>query len=111
MKVEEFKDPKLTKIVEILKKEFGPKRLFLFGSRASGTARDDSDYDFVVVVEETSKNRFENMGLANQALRSAGISAAVEAFVYDQSEFDEWKSELSSIPETAVNTGAEIDLE
>ena len=38
-----------------------------------------------------------------------GISADV--FVYSQREFDDWKDDFSSIPETAINTGREIDLE
>jgi hypothetical protein len=49
------------------------------------------------------------MRLARQIVReTAGVSADV--FVYDEAEFEEWKEEFSSIPETAINTGKEIDL-
>lgn len=38
------------------------------------------------------------------------IDAKVDVFVYSEKEFNEWKDELSSIPETALNTGREIEL-
>jgi predicted nucleotidyltransferase len=105
----DLKDPELKVIVESLKDEFKPSRLFLFGSRANGTARADSDYDFVVVVPETKKNRIDNMARAQSAIRKVS-KASADVFVYSQEEFDDWKEEFSSIPETALNTGLEIDL-
>ena len=102
-------DPNIQKIAEILKDEFNPTRLFLFGSRANGNPHKDSDYDFVVVVKKTNKNRAQNMTRASHLIHtSVGVSADV--FVYDEKEFNDWKDELSSIPETALNTGKEIEL-
>lgn len=102
-------DPKLQTILDALKEEFNPKQVFLFGSQANQQANVDSDYDFVVVVKETQKSRIENMRTARALVRKvADVSADV--FVYDQKEFDEYKTELSSIPETALNTGRELDL-
>ncbi len=96
-------------ILEALKREFNPLRVFLFGSRATGNVHSDSDYDFVLVVKRTDKTRVENMRRARAVVREvAGVSADV--FVYDQKEFDEYKDELSSIPETAINVGQELDL-
>lgn len=100
---------KLNLILEALKKEFNPLKVFLFGSQATGKANSNSDYDFVVIVKETNKTRIENMRRARAIVReAAGVSADV--FVYDQKEFDEYKNELSSIPETALNMGRELDL-
>ncbi len=100
---------KVSLILEALKKEFNPLRVFLFGSRASGNENPESDFDFVVIVKETSKTRIENMRRARALAREvAGVSADV--FVYDQKEFDEYKNELSSVPDTALNTGRELDL-
>jgi predicted nucleotidyltransferase len=101
-------DKILDKIVQALKKEFKPSRMFLFGSRANGTYRPDSDYDFVLVVKKMRGTRIGNMVRAEEALEHLSISSDV--FVYDEKEFNEWKDELSSIPETALNTGKEIDL-
>lgn len=102
-------DKKLDQIVKALKKEFNPSRMFLFGSRANGTHRPDSDYDFVLVVPGDRKSRVTNLARASELLdEKFGISADV--FVFSQREFDQWKDELSSIPETALNTGKELDL-
>jgi predicted nucleotidyltransferase len=102
-------EQKLNLILEALKQEFNPTKVFLFGSRASQQAHQDSDFDIVVVVKETHKSRIENLRLARALVRKvADVSADV--FVYDQKEFDEYKNELSSIPETAMNTGHELDL-
>ena len=105
----ETQPQKLEIILDALKQEFAPVRVFLFGSQASGNMTLDSDYDFLVVVKETDKTRIENMRIARALIRNiAQVSADV--FVYDQKEFDEYKDELSSVPETALNTGRELDL-
>ncbi len=100
---------KLQQIVEVLKEEFKPSRLFLFGSQANGTATSDSDYDFVLIVPKDKKSRLTNMTKARKLLHEK-CSISADVFVYSQKEFDEWKDEFSSIPETALNTGQEIDL-
>jgi len=40
-----------------------PARIVLFGSRARKTARDDSDYDLLVVVDEVSNRRETRIGI------------------------------------------------
>lgn len=103
-------DPKLSKIVESLKKELSPTRLFLYGSRANGTARSDSDYDFVAVLSSfDSKLRHEVMArLSSQLWKDH--DAEVQVWVYSQADFDDWSDEFSSTPETPLNTGIEISL-
>jgi predicted nucleotidyltransferase len=101
-----LRDQKLKKIVDVLKKEFKPRRIFLFGSRANGSARPESDYDLVLVVSELRSRHSAEVKARSLLLNSCGISADI--FIYDESDFDEWKDELSSIPETALNTGRDI---
>ncbi len=103
-------DALLPKIVEAIKKELFPLRLFLYGSRANGNARPDSDYDFVAVVPEfDSKNRYDVMSKISSQLWKE-LDVEVQVWVYSQTDFDDWKDEFSSIPETAVNTGIEVNL-
>ncbi len=102
-----IEDPILDEIVRRLKEEFHPRRAFLYGSRARGDHRADSDYDFVLVVDEAS-DRMKDLSRARQLVEDLGVSADV--FVYSQEEFDEWKDDFSSIPETALNTGRELNL-
>lgn len=103
-------DKKLEKIVQALKEEFKPTRMFLFGSRANGTHRSDSDYDFVLVVPGNRKSTFANLSRAQEILSKKKLGVSADVFVYSQAEFNEWKDEFSSIPETAISTGREIDL-
>ena len=101
-------DKNILQIYSRLKTAFNPTQMFLFGSRAMGTNREDSDYDIAVVVAHTDKSRLQNMDVAREALFDLDISADV--FVYGQQEFDEWKNELNSIPEAAYNLGVELTL-
>ena len=104
-----IQDHKIEIILEALKKEFNPLRVFMFGSQVTDKATSDSDYDFVVVVKETAFSRIENMRKARAIIRQvAQVSADV--FVYGETEFNEYKNELSSIPETALNLGQELGL-
>ena len=73
------RDSKLKKIVEALKKEFKPSRMFLFGSRADGTFGRDSDYDFVLVVPHTKKSRIDNMVRAEEAVKKE-VDARLDVF-------------------------------
>lgn len=88
--------------------EFNPSRLFLFGSRANGIHRPDSDYDLVMVVPGLKNRLTAEMKARLLVYKATGIPADI--FIYNQKDFDDWKDELSSIPETALNTGKEIEL-
>lgn len=100
----------LPKITQILKNELNPTRLFLYGSRVNGNARPDSDYDFVAVVPVfDSKKRYKIMSQISSKLWQE-MDIEVQVWVYSQADFDDWKDEFSSIPETALNTGIEVDL-
>ncbi len=101
-------DLKLQQIISALKTEFDPSRLFLFGSRATETHRADSDYDLVMVVPELKNRHSAEIKARSMILNSVGVSADI--FIYNEKDFEAWKDELSSIPETALNTGTEIDL-
>ncbi len=108
--MESAADNKLEIIVTALKEQFRPTRLFLYGSRAAGTNRPDSDYDLVMVLPEfDAKNRYQVMSqISSRFFQELDIE--VQVWVYSQEDFDDWKDEFSSIPETALNTGREFDL-
>jgi uncharacterized protein len=102
-------DSKLDQITGELIREYRPSRLFLYGSRANGNARPDSDYDFVMVLPEFKGNRFDMMSTISKALKQS-TSETVQVWVYSQEDFDALKDDFSSIPETAMNTGREIGI-
>jgi len=45
------RDPILRRIVEVIVKEINPDKIILFGSRARGDYKEDSDYDILVLKE------------------------------------------------------------
>jgi len=102
-------DKVVLQITQLLKDEFKPSKLYLFGSRAQGTSHGESDYDFVMVLPGYKGDRMKTWEKCNELIREKlGISADV--FAYSEKDFEKSKKEFSSIAETAVNTGREIDL-
>lgn len=64
----------------IINREFAPAQVIVFGSRAKGTARADSDIDVIVVSE-----RFRNIRYPNRTGRFLNVvrpKQAVEAVCY-----------------------------
>ena len=103
-------DQKLLQITSYLKNTYKPTRLFLYGSRANGNYRPDSDYDFVMVLPEfESKNRYDLMTSISSKLWQ-DLDVEVQVWTYSEADFSDWKDEFSSIPETALTTGREIQL-
>ena len=101
-------DPLLQTAIHSLRKHFSIQKVFLFGSRVQTHARNDSDYDLVLVVKDSDQDAFERRVKARSLLKEIGIP--FDIFVYTTEEFEKQKNDFGSIVETAVNTGREIDL-
>src|SRR3990170_5397726 len=67
----------LAGIVERLVEAYEPQRIYLFGSKARGDARPDSDFDLMVVVPDTASGDRKGSRLAYQVLRGTGTAADV----------------------------------
>lgn len=66
------------------------QRVILFGSYARGTAREDSDLDFLV-IETGLKSRRAEMVRLRASLRPLGIP--VDVMVADAEQFEAWKDQ------------------
>ncbi len=80
------------------------RRLILFGSRARGDARPDSDYDVLVLVsgmDAASRSAFR------QKLYRAveGLGAAIEPWVMTEEEFEESKTVIGGLAHPAWKEG------
>lgn len=64
-------EPLLKQVVSVL----SPRRIILFGSRARGDARSDSDYDLAVVLDDDTPDDAANWRRRYQARR--GYSADI----------------------------------
>src|SRR6266849_2147375 len=68
--------PQLERIVDAIRDYTSPELILLFGSRALGGARADSDYDLMVVLADGSALERDRR-YACDALRGIGIGADV----------------------------------
>ena len=63
----------------------------------------------MVVPKFNSQNRYDVMSEIAEQIRKA-YDVEAQVWTYSEEEFLDWKDEFSSIPETALNTGKEIEL-
>ncbi|MEK6937531.1 MAG: nucleotidyltransferase domain-containing protein [Nanoarchaeota archaeon] len=100
-------DQKTAKIVnsfaKIAKEEYPDCQVYLFGSRAKGTARKDSDYDFILVSKEFKKQNFLDR-YAKAYFLKRNIPAAMDILCYTPEEFNKKKKEIGIVQE-AVKEG------
>ena len=97
------KDPVLLSLLERLKNSLDPERVYLFGSRARGSADSDSDYDFLVVVPHSDKPRYQRNTEAY--LAPCGIGAAKDVIVLTHKEFESSRRTAASLTSTVLGGG------
>jgi predicted nucleotidyltransferase len=79
----------LAEVVRRIRLVGAPRAIVLFGSRARGDARPDSDLD-VLIVEESDLPRFKRSGRYRRALR--GVFPAKDIVVWTPEEIAEWRA-------------------
>ena len=76
--------------------------IILFGSRAHGEARPDSDLDLLVIEPDFSR-RGEEYGRLRKELRGLGV--AVDLVIYRRREAEEWGGVPGSFLHRALGEG------
>jgi uncharacterized protein len=79
------------------------ERIYLFGSRARGDAGPDSDFDFLVVVDDSPLPRYKREQKAFRALCGMGI--AKDVLVFTKREFEKGLEVMTSLPSTVAREG------
>jgi predicted nucleotidyltransferase len=89
-------------IVRRIVEEAQPEKVILFGSRARGKARPDSDLDLLVIKEsaEPSWRRDATLYLA-----LAGLNAPVDVMMHTPEEIRDWSAVPQAFITTAVREG------
>ena len=95
-------DPMLDEMVQRLVDAVHPDRIILFGSRARGDARPDSDYDLLVIAPSALSRGDRAIPLL-QALR--GIPVPIDVIWRSQSEVEEWLGAKSYYTTRAMREG------
>jgi predicted nucleotidyltransferase len=99
----QFLDEKL----ETIRREFAPTHLVVFGSRAAGTARADSDVDLIIVSE-----RFKDISVPNRPglfLNTVWPEVPVDAICYTPEEFDALLQKQWPFVRNALKTGVTVE--
>lgn len=90
-------------IVRRLQAEFGECSVYLFGSRAEGRARPQSDIDLLVVLPHATESNSALAGRAYGALRA--VPAPKDILVYTAGQFAERSSWRGSFESTVARKG------
>ena len=85
---------------------FDPQQVILFGSRARGEARPDSDWDLLVIVDEDAPGRGLTIEKGYEAARRAGVTADV--IPCRRSRFDDKRDVVGSLAWTAGEEGVVV---
>lgn len=96
----------LKQMVQIIVREADPKTIILFGSRARGEARPDSDMDLMVIEREPffpQRSRRKEYFRLSVALRH--FPFAKDILLYSRSEFAYWKDSLNHVVGRATREG------
>jgi predicted nucleotidyltransferase len=99
-------DRMLNEMVQVIVKEVDPEQVILFGSRARGTASDDSDVD-LVVVESTPfhRGRSRRREIARLWRALAPFDVAKDILVYSADEVERWRDSLNHVLARARREG------
>lgn len=96
-------DPALREIVARIANAYHPLRIYLFGSKARGTAGPDSDYDLLVVVRDDAPPERQRSRLAYESLW--GTRGAVDVLVCTEQWFHSRATVITSLPAAVVREG------
>lgn len=79
-----------------------PRKIVLFGSRARGECRSDSDWDILVVADSTQP-RYQRSPPLYGAF--SDLRQPVDILVYTPEEVEEWRQVESAFVTTAMREG------
>ena len=99
-------DPLLDQMVQTIVDEVDPEQVILFGSRAHGTAADDSDVDLVVVESAPfGEGRSRRREAARLWRALAGFDISKDILVYSHDEVEHWRHSLNHILARVLREG------
>jgi predicted nucleotidyltransferase len=96
----------LQQMVQTIINEVAPEAIILFGSRARGDARADSDVDLLVIEKEPfspQRSRRKEVARLQMALRNLPFSKDI--LLYSRDEFEHWRNSLNHLVGRAGREG------
>lgn len=78
----------INSIVSMIRDNYNPQKIILFGSNASGTAKKNSDIDLFIVKNDTKKRAFRSRDVF-KSVRGLNRSRPLDVIVYTPKELSE----------------------
>jgi predicted nucleotidyltransferase len=97
--VEDVPVPLITRIVETMR----PEQIWLFGSRARGGARPNSDWDLLVVLPDDATD--DELDLMNAWLAVRDLRIPADVVPVRRSEFEQARGDAGTLVRTVVGEG------
>jgi len=97
-------------IVDVILSAVPTLEIYLFGSFAKGTPREDSDYDFYVVIPDGGMRAIESEWKIQAALRETRrrIDRSIDLIVRTKDQFEDSKTYISFIERQVADTGIKL---
>jgi len=99
-------DKVLAEIVQAIVRQVDPVMIILFGSHASGHAREESDLDLLIVEREPfgqKRSRRKEMSLVRKVL--SGFRIAKDILIYGEDEFAKWRGSVNHVIGRSLRDG------
>lgn len=94
-------EEELSRIVELLKKNYEPEKIILFGSLAEGDIHEWSDID-LLIVKKTTKRPLDRILETSRLIKP---TIGIDLFVYTPDEFASLRQEKFSFLTTIARKG------
>ncbi|MGB4205937.1 MAG: nucleotidyltransferase domain-containing protein [Bacteroidales bacterium] len=94
-------DAEVARYVQLLREQYAPQRILLFGSLTSGEVKEWSDID-LVIVKETERKFLDRTREVLQLLRP---QVGVDILVYTPDEFDQMAQQRAFVRDEIVGKG------
>ena len=102
----ELNDDEINGIVDIILGSVPAQEIYIFGSQINSTARDDSDYDFYVVIPDGGLHAIEATWKITSAMRNR--SRSVDMLVGTRTKFEKYKNTIGFIESEVMKTGVKL---
>jgi predicted nucleotidyltransferase len=96
----------LKEMAEKIVREINPRKVVLFGSHARGTARPDSDLDFLIVEDGPfNAQRSRRAEMTRLWMLFPDVRIPIDFLVYSPEEVTKWQSSRNHVIHHAMNDG------
>ena len=98
----------INNIVNVILENVPALAIYLFGSFANGTANEDSDYDFYVVVPDELQPIEMTWKITGAIPKEIKKSRSIDMLVGTESKFNKYKNAMSFIENEVIETGVKL---